>query len=130
MTTTKKRRFELRTDEATDQLIAEAADLLYVTKSAFVADAARQAAEKVVARSDVTLMSPVVFDTPPPLDRAAIERAASRQARRHGSISAPQLASCHAKDFAANSSWPCIGILVARQMAGGSHGSSCAAKVG
>src|SRR5665648_42782 len=63
MTTTKKRRFELRTDEATDQLISEAADLLHVTKSAFVADAARQAAEKIIARADVTLMSPVVFDT-------------------------------------------------------------------
>jgi len=44
-------------------LISEAADLLHVTKSAFVADAARQAAEKIVARSDVTLMSPAVFDT-------------------------------------------------------------------
>jgi len=63
MTTTKTRRLELRTDEATDQLISEAADLLHVTKSAFVADAARQAAEKIVARSDVTLMSPAVFDT-------------------------------------------------------------------
>src|SRR5450631_1749216 len=68
--------------------------------------------------------------SPPPLDRAAIERAASRQARRHGSISAPQLASDHAKDFAANSSWPCIGVLVAGEMAGGSRGSNCAAKVG
>jgi uncharacterized protein (DUF1778 family) len=63
MTTTKKRRFELRIDEATDRLISEAADLLHVTKSVFVADAARQAAEKIIARSDVTLMSPVVFDT-------------------------------------------------------------------
>ena len=63
MTTTKKRRIELRTDEATDQLISEAADLLHVTKSAFVTDAARQAAEKIIARSDVTLMSPAVFDT-------------------------------------------------------------------
>ena len=63
MTTTKTRRLELRTDEATDQLISEAAELLHVTKSAFVADAARQAAEKIVARSDVTLMSPAVFDT-------------------------------------------------------------------
>jgi len=62
MTTTKKRRFELRTDEATDRLISEAADLLQVTKSAFVTDAARQAAERIIARSDVTLMSPVVFD--------------------------------------------------------------------
>ncbi len=63
MTMTKKRRLELRTDEATAQLISDAADLLHVTKSAFVADAARQAAEKIVARSDVTLMSPTVFDT-------------------------------------------------------------------
>ena len=63
MTTTKKRRLELRTDEATDQLISQAADLLHLTKSAFVTDAARQAAEKIIARSDVTLMSPVVFDT-------------------------------------------------------------------
>jgi uncharacterized protein (DUF1778 family) len=63
MTTTKTRRLELRIDEATDQLISEAADLLHVTKSAFVADAARQAAEKIIARSDVTLMSPAVFDT-------------------------------------------------------------------
>lgn len=63
MTTTKKRRFELLTDEATDQLISETADLLHLTKSAFVADAARQAAERIVARSDVTLMSPAVFDT-------------------------------------------------------------------
>lgn len=59
MATTKKRRFELRTDEATDRLISRAADLLHVTKSAFVADAACQAAEKVIARSDMTLMSPV-----------------------------------------------------------------------
>jgi len=63
MTMTKKRRLELRTDEATDQLISDAAELLHVTKSAFVTDAARRAAEKVIARSDVTLMSPVVFDT-------------------------------------------------------------------
>ena len=63
MTTTKTRRLELRTDEATDQLISDAADLLHVTKSAFVADAARQAAEKIVASSDVTLMSPCLLYT-------------------------------------------------------------------
>jgi uncharacterized protein (DUF1778 family) len=63
MTVTKARRLELRTDETTDRLIAEAADLLHVSKSAFVADAARQAAEKVLARADVTLMAPEVFDT-------------------------------------------------------------------
>lgn len=62
MATTKSRRLELRTDEATDRLIAEAAELLHVTKSAFVTDAARQAAQKIIARSDVTLMAPEVFD--------------------------------------------------------------------
>ena len=62
LTTPKKRRFGLRTDEAT-YLTVEAADLLHVTKSAFVAEAARQAAEKIDARSDVAIMSPVVFDT-------------------------------------------------------------------
>ena len=41
MTTTKTRRLELRTVEATDQLISDAAQLLHVTKSAFVADATR-----------------------------------------------------------------------------------------
>ncbi|MET3919944.1 DUF1778 domain-containing protein [Arthrobacter sp. UYEF20] len=58
----KSRRLELRTDEATDRLIAEAAELLHVTKSAFVTDAARQAAQKVISRSDATLMAPEVFD--------------------------------------------------------------------
>jgi uncharacterized protein (DUF1778 family) len=62
MAITKSRRLELRTDEATDQLISEAAELLHVTKSAFVTDAARQAAQKVISRSDVTLMAPEVFD--------------------------------------------------------------------
>jgi uncharacterized protein (DUF1778 family) len=62
MATTKSRRLELRTDETTDRLIAEAAELLHMTKSAFVTDAARQAAQKVIARSDVTLMAPEVFD--------------------------------------------------------------------
>lgn len=62
MAITKSRRLELRTDESTDQLISEAADLLHVTKTAFVTDAARQAAERVVARADTTLMAPEVFD--------------------------------------------------------------------
>ena len=50
MSKAKTRRFELRTDETTDQLISEAAELLHVSKTAFVTDAARQAAERVVAR--------------------------------------------------------------------------------
>jgi uncharacterized protein (DUF1778 family) len=61
--TTKTRRLELRTDETTDRLITEAADLLHTTKSAFVADAAREAAQKIIARADVTLMAAEVFDT-------------------------------------------------------------------
>ncbi|MET4589857.1 DUF1778 domain-containing protein [Arthrobacter sp. 754] len=62
MTSAKTRRLELRTDEITDELITEAAELLHVTKSAFVAEAARQAAQKVISRSDVTLMAPEIFD--------------------------------------------------------------------
>lgn len=62
MANTKTRRLELRTDQSTDELITEAAELLHVTKSAFVTDAARQAAQKVISRSDVTLMAPEIFD--------------------------------------------------------------------
>lgn len=58
----KTQRLELRTDETTDRLITEAAALLHTTKSAFVADAAREAARKVIARADVTLMAAEVFD--------------------------------------------------------------------
>ena len=62
MANTKTRRLELRTDESTDELITEAAELLHVTKSAFVTDAARRAAQKIISRSDITLMAPEVFD--------------------------------------------------------------------
>ncbi|MGA8787567.1 MAG: DUF1778 domain-containing protein [Paenarthrobacter sp.] len=62
MSKAKTRRFELRTDETTDQLISEAAELLHVSKTAFVTDAARQAAERVVAPADTTLMAPEIFD--------------------------------------------------------------------
>lgn len=63
MATTRGPATRLRTDEATDQMITEAAELMRVTKSAFVADAARQAAERVLARADITLMDPEVFDS-------------------------------------------------------------------
>ncbi len=43
------RRFETRLDAATDDLIAQAADSLGESRSAFVVRAARQAAEKVVS---------------------------------------------------------------------------------
>lgn len=62
MAITKSRRVELRTDPETDDLISAAASLLHVAKSAFVVNAARDAAARTVARSDVTLMSPEVFD--------------------------------------------------------------------
>jgi uncharacterized protein (DUF1778 family) len=63
MAVTKTRRLELRTDEDTEQLVAEAAALLHMSKTAFVEDAVRTAARRVIARSDVTLMDPAVFDT-------------------------------------------------------------------
>ena len=62
MTLTKTSRIELRTDPDTDGLISEAAAKLHVSKSAFIAEAAAQAAAKVIARSDVTVMAPEVFD--------------------------------------------------------------------
>ncbi len=43
------RRFETRLDAATDDLIAQAADAVGESRSAFVVKAARQAAEKVVS---------------------------------------------------------------------------------
>jgi uncharacterized protein (DUF1778 family) len=62
MAVIKTRRIELRTDEDTEQLIIEAAALLHISKTAFVEDAVRTAARKVVARADITLMDPEVFD--------------------------------------------------------------------
>lgn len=59
---TKTRRLELRIDDETDEFVTRAAAMLHTTKSAFVADAARQAAHRVLGRSDVTVMPPEVFD--------------------------------------------------------------------
>lgn len=63
MAVTKTRRLELRTDEDTERLVTNAAALLHMSKTAFVEDAVRAAAHRVLARSDVTLMDPAVFDT-------------------------------------------------------------------
>jgi uncharacterized protein (DUF1778 family) len=63
MAATKTRRLELRTDEETEQLVTDAAALLHMSKTAFVEDAVRTAARRVIARSDVSLMDPEVFDT-------------------------------------------------------------------
>lgn len=59
---TLSKRFEARLDEETDEAISRAASLLQMTKSAFVTRAARDEAERVLARGDVTLMAPEVFD--------------------------------------------------------------------
>jgi uncharacterized protein (DUF1778 family) len=48
-------------DGPADQLISEAAELLHVSERAFVTDAARQSAERVVARADTTLRAPEIF---------------------------------------------------------------------
>ena len=57
-----KARLEARIDADLDDLIIQAADRLKVTKTTFVTDAVREAALKVIARADVTLMAPEVFD--------------------------------------------------------------------
>ena len=57
-----KARLEARIDADLDELIIEAADRLHVTKTAFVTDAVREAALKVIARAEVTMMAPEVFD--------------------------------------------------------------------
>lgn len=58
-----KARLEARIDAELDDLISEAADRLDVTKTAFVSEALREAALKVIARSDITMMDPKVFDS-------------------------------------------------------------------
>lgn len=58
-----KARLEARIDADLDDLISEAADRLDVTKTAFVSEALREAALKVIARSVVTMMDPKVFDS-------------------------------------------------------------------
>lgn len=57
-----KARLEARIDSDLDDLIVQAAERLNVTKTTFVADAVREAALKVIARADVRLMAPEVFD--------------------------------------------------------------------
>ena len=58
-----KARLEAPIDAELDDLISEAADRLDVTKTAFVSEALREAALKVIARSVVTMMDPKVFDS-------------------------------------------------------------------
>ena len=58
----KTRRFEARLDAETDDLISQAAALVGQSRSAFVVDAAREAADRTLARADVTLMPAEQFD--------------------------------------------------------------------
>jgi uncharacterized protein (DUF1778 family) len=57
-----KARLEARIDAELDALITQAAHKQGVSKTAFVSDAARDAALKVIARAEVTLMAAEVFD--------------------------------------------------------------------
>ena len=57
-----KARLEARIDPELDDLITQAAHKQGVSKTAFVSDAARDAALKVIARAEVTLMAAEVFD--------------------------------------------------------------------
>lgn len=59
---TKTRRYELRMDPEQDQLISRAAELMKVSKSKFMCDVAFREAEKVIGRSEVTLMDAELFD--------------------------------------------------------------------
>lgn len=61
--TTLDKRLEARIDAETDEMIRRAAQLQRMTKSAFVLQSVRAEAERVLARGDVTLMSPELFDS-------------------------------------------------------------------
>lgn len=61
--TAAKARLEARIDAELDDLIVEAANRLHVSKTTFVSEAVREAALKVIARSQTTLMAPEVFDS-------------------------------------------------------------------
>jgi uncharacterized protein (DUF1778 family) len=79
---TKSSRWETRVSPETDDQVTRAAALVGVTKSQFVSDAARAAADDVLGRTDVTWMDPELFESmvssldtpdpvPPRLRRAA-----------------------------------------------------------
>lgn len=58
-----KARLEARIDADLDELISEAANRLHVTKTAFVTESLRDAALKIIARGEITLMPAEVFDS-------------------------------------------------------------------
>lgn len=57
-----KARLEARIDPELDELIEHAARQLHVTKTAFITDTLREAAMRVTARAQTTLMDDRVFD--------------------------------------------------------------------
>ncbi len=57
-----KARLEARIDVELDDLILQAADRLHVTKTAFITDSIREAALKVIARTEVTMMTAQEYD--------------------------------------------------------------------
>ena len=61
-TAPRTRRIEARIDPESDDVIPHAAALTHESKSAFMVRAAREAAERVLARADVTLMPAEQFD--------------------------------------------------------------------
>ncbi len=58
-----KARLEARIEPDLDELIEAAAQHLHVTKTAFVTQALREAALRVTARADTTLMDADIFDS-------------------------------------------------------------------
>lgn len=62
MTTVKSRRIEQRIDPETEELVSKAAAMLDESVSSFVVRSARTEAERVLARSDLTLMPAEQFD--------------------------------------------------------------------
>jgi len=57
-----KARLEARIDAELDELIEHAARQLHVTKTAFITGTLREAAMRVTARAETTLMDDRVFD--------------------------------------------------------------------
>ena len=61
-TIAKSRRIEARIDAVSEQAIARAAELVGQSRSSFVVAAALREADRVLGRSDITLMSDEQFD--------------------------------------------------------------------
>ncbi len=89
MTATKSRRLEARLDPVADDLIIQAARLMGESRSTFMVRAARESAERVIARADVTIMPAEQFDiliesldAPDPVEKLARAAAGRRAYQR------------------------------------------------